>query len=352
MRRLLAWKATLLELAPASRALQKQREANAALPLFVQSGHAKDHRPLYRFPTKRHGDRRQRGVSPQLGRNLLLASDGLRDGLASSARSSAHRRYGMAVSGREGMTREERVALESSTAFSSTVEAGGAIVLSVPEAPESPMLNRVVGLGIGRPATEASLDEALAAIGAGVTFYVAVAPGARPVELPDWLQARGLEPGWGWMTFRRDVEAPPSAETALRLVEVDTADGAAVFSRIVRVGFGLPETTEPRLARMPDSGWLCWLAFDGDEPAGGGALYVAEGVAYLSFAATLPAHRGKGAQNALLAARIRRAAELGCDLVITETGERRDDQPSNSYRNILRAGFREDIVTANWLGRS
>ena len=92
--------------------------------------------------------------------------------------------------------------------------------------------------------------------------------------------------------------------------------------------------------------------FDGDEPAGAGALYAAEGVAYLGFAATLAEHRGKGAQNALLATRIRRAAELGCDLVITETGERTGNRPSNSYRNILRAGFEEHAVTAHWLGRS
>ncbi len=83
-----------------------------------------------------------------------------------------------------------------------------------------------------------------------------------------------------------------------------------------------------------------------------GASIRRRGVAYLGLAGTLPEHRGKGAQNVLLAARIRRAAELGCDLVITETGERREDRPSGSYRNILRAGFREDIVTANWLGRS
>jgi len=46
---------------------------------------------------------------------------------------------------------------------------------------------------------------------------------------------------------------------------------------------------------------------DGGTPAGTGALYVAEGVAY---------------------------------------------RPDNSYRNILRAGFAEDAVTANWLGRA
>lgn len=242
--------------------------------------------------------------------------------------------------------------LDASRAFSSVAGAGGAIVLGVPEAPDSPMLNRVVGLGVETPATEANVGEVLAAIGAGITFYVAIAPAARPADLPEWLRARGLEPGWGWMVFRRDVEDPPSAETSLRLVEVDAADEAAAFARVVRTSYGLPEATESRLARTADAGWLCWLAFDGDEPAGAAGLYVAEGLGYLGLAGTLPAHRGKGAQNALLAARIRRAAELGCDLVITETGERRDDRPSSSYRNILRAGFTEGAVTANWLGRS
>jgi hypothetical protein len=36
---------------------------------------------------------------------------------------------------------------------------------------------------------------------------------------------------------------------------------------------------------------------------------------------------------------------------VTETGERRDDRPSSSYRNIVRSGFEEAFVTANWLGR-
>ena len=73
------------------------------------------------------------------------------------------------------------------------------------------------------------------------------------------------------------------------------------------------------------------------------------GAAYLGFAATLPEHRGKGAQGALIAARIQRAGELGCATIVTETGERRDDGPGNSYRNILRFGFEERCVVPNWL---
>jgi GNAT superfamily N-acetyltransferase len=250
------------------------------------------------------------------------------------------------------MTREERVMLRASAAFSSAVEAGGATVLRVSEVPGSPMLNRVVGLGVQTPATEADVDAALAEMGAGVTFYVAVAPGARPAALPEWLRARGLEPGWGWMAFRRDVRPLESAATSLRIVDVDTVVDAQAFGTVVRVSYELPEAIEPRLAGLRDAGWRCWVAFDGDDPAGAGALFAAEGVAYLGFAGTLPAHRGKGAQSALLAARIGAAAELGCDLVITETGERGGDRPSNSYRNILRAGFTEAAVTAHWLGRS
>ena len=254
------------------------------------------------------------------------------------------------MAGAAGMSREERVALRATAMFSSATEAGGALVLRAPEAPESPMLNRIVGLGVDRPATEVDLDEALAALGAGVTFYVALAPGARPAALPEWLRARGLEPGWGWMSFRRDAGDPPRSETALRLVEVTNPDEASAYARVVRESYDLPAAIEPRIARAPDAGWLCWVAYDGDAPAAAAGLYCADGVGYLGFAGTLPEHRGKGAQSALLAERIRRAGELGCDVLVAETGERRDDRPSNSYRNILRAGFAEVAVTANWRG--
>jgi GNAT superfamily N-acetyltransferase len=255
------------------------------------------------------------------------------------------------MSDHSAVTRAQRVTQESAKAFSAAINVGRATVLRVPAAPDSPMVNRIVGLGLGQPATEADLDRAVAAIEPGVTFYVAVAPDAQPPALSDWLRARGFEPGWGWMAFHRGVTDPPPVETTLRIVPVAAAEQAALFGRIVRAGFGLPPAVEPALARAVNAGWRCFLALDGDEPAAAAGLYAAEGVAYLGFAATLPEHRGKGAQSALLATRIRHAAGLGCDLVVTETGERRDDRPSSSYRNILRAGFTEQAVTANWLGR-
>lgn len=247
------------------------------------------------------------------------------------------------------MNREERVSVEAYRClYPNAIVQGGVTVLRADAAPTSPMLNQIVGLGVDAPATEEALDAALAAIGDDVTCYIAVAPEAEPLELLDWLRARGLEPGWGWMSFRRGLEDAAVRPTSLRLVRVGPAEAEA-FGRIVATGYGLPDAAAGWAAGAYELGWDCWLALDSDEPAAAAGLYASEGVGYFGFAATLPEHRGKGGQSALLAERIRHARAIGCDVVVTETGERRDDLPSNSYRNLLRAGFTEVSVRANWL---
>jgi hypothetical protein len=50
----------------------------------------------------------------------------------------------------------------------------------------------------------------------------------------------------------------------------------------------------------------------------------------------------------ILAVRIEDARRQGCTMVVTETGELEEGRPSNSYRNILRAGFREAGVRPNY----
>lgn len=77
-----------------------------------------------------------------------------------------------------------------------------------------------------------------------------------------------------------------------------------------------------------------FLARRGGEIAGGASLRISDGVAQLCGAATLPAHRRRGVQSALLRHRLALAAARGCDMAVVTT------QPgSKSQENVQRSGF-------------
>jgi GNAT superfamily N-acetyltransferase len=226
---------------------------------------------------------------------------------------------------------------------------GGATCLRAPAAPDSPMMNRVVGLGLGRTLDESDVDAALAAM-RDTTFYVAVSPDADP-RLDALLEALGLEAGWGWMLFERGPLPPHAVDTTLGIVEVD-GDSAGDWARIVLDGYGLPDACAPMVERVPGlREWHAFMALAEGEPAAAAAVWIDGDSAYFGFAATRPEHRGKGCQGALFAARIERTLEAGCTRLVTETGERRGDGAGSSYRNILRYGFEERFVVAHRLRR-
>jgi GNAT superfamily N-acetyltransferase len=214
----------------------------------------------------------------------------------------------------------------------------GVTCTSVADLPRSRIFNHVFGLGRSSPATDEQLDR-IAEFYGKETYFVALAQDAEPGDLADRLEARGFEPDYAWTKFRRGVDEPAPVETELRVEPIGPVH-ARDFGRIVAAGFELPEFTGRWLAALfARPRWTCFVAFADDEPAAAGTLFICRGVGWLSFAATLPEFRRRGAQSALLAARIRAAAELGCSMVAGETGALEEGRPSNSYRNIVRAGF-------------
>jgi GNAT superfamily N-acetyltransferase len=214
----------------------------------------------------------------------------------------------------------------------------GVVCTRVADLPRSRIFNHVFGLGRSSPATDEQLDR-IAAFYGEETYFVALARDAEPNDLAARLEARGFAPDYPWTKFRRGVDPLVPVETELR-VEPIGPQHARDFGRIVAAGFELPEFTGRWLAALfARPRWTCFLAFAGDVPAATGTLHICRGVGWLSFAATLPEFRRRGAQSVLLAARIGAAAELGCTMVVGETGALEEGRPSNSYRNIVRAGF-------------
>ncbi|MFN0110753.1 MAG: GNAT family N-acetyltransferase [Blastocatellia bacterium] len=74
-----------------------------------------------------------------------------------------------------------------------------------------------------------------------------------------------------------------------------------------------------------------------------GALSITDGVALLAGASTIPEGRKQGAQLALLDARLRYAAEQGCDLAMMCAAP-----GSSSQRNAERQGFRIAYTRIKW----
>ena len=132
-------------------------------------------------------------------------------------------------------------------------------------------------------------------------------------------------------------DAPRVEGLAIRRVDPDEA---LSWERTVVAGFefdgALAEAwlaSAPAIAR--DHRVHLFLAEIDGEPAGAGGLFVHRGVGGLGPGCVLPAFRNRGVHAALIAARARTAAELGCDVV---AGWARQDGPSE--RNMVRMGLR------------
>jgi hypothetical protein len=218
-------------------------------------------------------------------------------------------------------------------------EVGGAAAYFFARMP-AVIFNRVTGLGIQQPATEAMVDELIEFYGRRQTpFGIDLSPAAQPAQLAAWLLERGLRPSYNLAKVIRGTEPPPHIETDLTIEPVTEAN-AAHYAHVAVGGFGMPDWMAPlfeMLATLPNI--YSYLAYADDEPAAIGSMYAGDGVAALFNGATLPEYRRRGGQGAIMARRIQDAIAMGCQWVTTETGEDTPEAPSPSYHNMLRTGF-------------
>jgi hypothetical protein len=221
-------------------------------------------------------------------------------------------------------------------------EAGGVTVLCIPSLPVS-YFNRVIGLGNESVASEADLDLIAAGFSAaGVAeYWIQVSPGARPVELPAMLSARGFAPPArrSWSKFLRSTSAPPAAKAELSIGLAQAEDAPSV-ANVITTAYGMPAAIASWFIGMVGRPrWQVWVVKRDGAIVATGSLYIDGKYGWLGVGATLAEHRGRGAQSSLLAARIRAARDAGCEFVVTETGDPIGEERNQSLINIRRAGF-------------
>jgi hypothetical protein len=164
-------------------------------------------------------------------------------------------------------------------------------------------------------------------------FFVWFSPGPDMETVRGWLEAHGLSRRRyvRYPTLLRDGNAPAPFKTDLEIREVTSDEIAAARET-------LGETMWPGYLRSAGKdGFFHYMAFDGTRPVATATLAVFEGMAYLLSASTGEADRKRGAQQALIAARLARAEKLGCAIQLSETLNILE----HSLRNLQRAGFRE-----------
>jgi GNAT superfamily N-acetyltransferase len=175
-------------------------------------------------------------------------------------------------------------------------------------------------------------------------FFVWLSPGPAMDMVRGWLDQRGfVRVRWtGYPTLCRCGRSPVQFRTDLEIREVSPAEIAAARDQ-------LGETLWPGYAMSAGKqGFFHYMAFDGARPVATAALCVFEDIGYLLAAATAEGHRKRGAQQALIAQRIKRAEQIGCSTLVSETLTMLE----HSLRNLQRAGFREvyDKEVYEWNG--
>ena len=221
---------------------------------------------------------------------------------------------------------------DSGTTAASIAHVGGATLLV------SPAGALHVNIAMGAP-SEVAAVRAIAAHfrAAGVSRFLIELGDPRVAAAADLVKYRR-----GMVRLARERGAPLVAAPTDLALDTPREDEIVPAAEILCAQLGAPAALAPDYATLVRSPrWHLRIARDGARVVAAALLYVREGAGYLMGAATLPSHRGRGAQSALIRARLVLADELGARVVVSHTGEAVPGEPQHSEQNMRRHGLLE-----------
>ena len=210
-------------------------------------------------------------------------------------------------------------------------------------------LTQTFGLGMARAADDAALDAVEAFFRSrGAAVDHEVSPLALGEALP-LLSGRGYVPIELTDVMFRPLTAaddgPGDPAVAITTAGPETGDA---WAQAAADGWSEHPDVVPFVRALGavypyTVGSTCFAASIDGTLAATGVLAMHGGIALLAGASTRPAWRRRGAQSALLAARLRAARQAGCDLgmICARPG-------SDSHRTAERRGFRVAYTRIKW----
>ncbi|GLY99670.1 hypothetical protein [Actinoplanes sp. NBRC 103695] len=214
-------------------------------------------------------------------------------------------------------------------------------------------------LGFTEPLTARLVDEIIDFYRAhGVTrATLQVRPDVTPDDWERICRVRGIADSGGRIVKLscRIEETTPGNPTDLDIAPVTAAD-AEEWAGVVLDAFGFPHEGQLEMFAasagdpccQPYAAWATDPATGERRIVAGANMYLAGDVAALNAGATHAGFRGRGAQAALIDARIEAARLAGCRWVVAETSWS-DEQPRHaSLNNMRRAGLRPNYIRPNW----
>lgn len=212
------------------------------------------------------------------------------------------------------------------------------------------LFNRAIGFGVFNEAKKETLDKILQLYQANEikNFAIQLTPFAKPKDISTWLEEYALIQSFDWVKVFRSTHDIIEVPTEFKIEQIDKKQ-AEVFAKTVVKAFNMPESLIPWLKSNVDMpNWCHYLAYDKKEAVSASALFIKDDIAWLGLGSTLPSHRKKGYQRAMMNHRIKEAKKYDCKIVCTETGNLpNEDNPS--LRNMFRTGFQQAYLRANYI---
>jgi GNAT superfamily N-acetyltransferase len=234
----------------------------------------------------------------------------------------------------------------------SAARIGGGVALSMRH-DATGYWSKALGFGFAEPITHRLVDTV-------IDFYraedspgavIQIAPAVLPAGWPEMCARHGIRPDSHWVKLVCSIDDfRPGEESDLRISSVEPEDFSRWSTAALR-GFGMPEEglADMLAAGLVNPNFRPFAAWDGDEIVAAANLFIHGEIASLNTAATLPTHRNRGAQSALIAARVHEAAKAGCRWLSAETGRPADGETNQSLSNLVRAGLRPLYYRQNWI---